>query len=199
MHFPTAGTSYDLVALASSAGGLNALTEVLSALPASFPAMIVIVQHMLPTRKTMLPELLNYRTQIPIKLAEEHDLLQPGMAYVAPPDFHLLVYPDQTLSLSHSVREAYVRPSADVLFRSAAESFGARVIGVILSGTGKDGSSGVCAIHAAGGHIIVQNQETSDYYGMSQSAILTGCVDDILPLEQIPAALLNLVRTGSPP
>ncbi len=197
-YFPAAHISFDLIALAASAGGINALIEVLGGLPNSFPAGIVIVQHLLPTRPTVLPDVLGRRTALSIQQAKEHDCLQPGIAFLAPPDYHLLILPDQTLSLSHSPPQAFVRPSADLLFQTAAECFRERMIGVILSGSGKDGSIGAGAIHRAGGRMIAQDPASTSYTSMPQAAILTGFIDYILPLKAIAPALISLVHTGRP-
>jgi two-component system chemotaxis response regulator CheB len=199
MYFPSPCSSYDLVALASSAGGFNALTELMSGLPANFPAAIIIVQHLLPTRPTMLPSLLEHRTELHIKQAEEEDLLTPGYVYIAPPDHHLLVNINQTLSLTQTDLVNYVRPSADVLFRTASQCFHERLIGIVLSGSGKDGSLGVRAIHDEGGIVIAQSLASAMYYSMPQAAIHTGCVDYVLAMEEIPIALISLVRTGKLP
>jgi two-component system, chemotaxis family, protein-glutamate methylesterase/glutaminase len=169
----------------------------LSGLPASFPGAIVLVQHMSPTHHTMLDRLLSHRSALLIKIAEECDLLTPGKVFIAPPNFHLLINQNQTLSLSGSAPVHYSRPSADVLFYSVAQCFHERAIAVILSGTGKDGSDGALEIHKQGGKVIAQDRTSATFYSMPESAILTGCVDYILPLNDIPAAILNLIHTGA--
>lgn len=196
-HFPALATSFDIVAIASSAGGLKALTTVLDALPASFPAAILIVQHLLPDHKTLLPELLSRSSPLTIKLAEDHEKIRPGTGYIAPPDFHLIVNGNQTLSLSHTDRVAFSRPSADVTLMSVAMSFQDRAVAVILTGTGKDGSAGAREIHNQGGRVIAQNAASASYFSMPQAAILTGCVDYVLPLEDIADALIQLINTGT--
>ena len=135
--------SFDLIALAASAGGLAALSEVLSALPADFPAAIVLVQHMAPSRRSMLAEILGRRTPLTVREARAGELLSPANVFVAPPDQHLLVNPDGTLSLTHTELVHFCRPSADLLFESAAASWKDRAIAVVLTGTGSDGSLGV--------------------------------------------------------
>ncbi len=182
-----------MVAICASAGGLNALSQVLSGLPADFPVAIAVVQHLSSQFPSLLAEILSRRTQLLVKQAESGDLLLPGTVYVAPSDQHLLVNPDSTLSLSHSELVHFVRPSADLLFESAAASFKQQAIAVVLTGTGVDGAMGVRAIKEMGGTVIAQDQSTSEFFGMPEAAIKTGVVDLIVPLNEIAAALVNLV------
>jgi two-component system chemotaxis response regulator CheB len=169
---------------------------VLAGLPAGFPAAIVIVQHLDPRHRSLMAEILERRTQLAVKQAEEGDCIQPGMVYIAPPDRHMLVNPDSTLSLTQSKLVHFVRPSADLLFESAAASYRERVIGVLLTGTGSDGNIGVRAIHEMGGTVIAQNEGSAEFFGMPGAAIRTKCVDLILTLDEIPAALVSLVTKG---
>jgi len=187
-----------IVALASSAGGLHALTAVLSHLPADFPAAVVIVQHVEPSRHSLMPEILARRTPLLVTEAKSGDRLTAGHVYFAPPDNHLIVNADGTLSLSHAAAVRFVRPSADVLFQSLAESFGERAVAVVLSGAGSDGAAGARTIRAQGGTVIAQDQETAAFFGMPGAAIGAGQVDFILPLEAIPAALVALTSGGQP-
>src|SRR5207249_2587826 len=115
--------AYDLIALAASAGGLRALSEVLAGLPREFPAAIVVVQHLDRKHRSLMADILSRRTPLHVKEAEEGDHLSPGTVYIAPPNRHLLVNPDGTLSLSQSELVHFVRPSADLLFESVAASF----------------------------------------------------------------------------
>src|SRR5262249_45068721 len=126
-------------------------------------------------------------------------LLTPAPAYIAPANRHLLVNLDGTLSLSQSELVHFVRPSADLLFESVAASYKERAIAVVLSGTGSDGSMGVKAIKKMGGTVIVQDEKSSEFFGMPGAASQTGCVDFTLPLDEIPSALLTLVSTGDVP
>jgi two-component system chemotaxis response regulator CheB len=187
--------SYEIVALAASAGGLNALTHVLAALPAEFPAALVVVQHLDPRHRSLMAEILGKRTRLQVKEAREGDNLQPGQALVAPPNRHLLVNPDGTVSLSQSELVHFVRPSADLLFESTAASYRDRAIAVVLSGSGRDGSMGVRAIKKMGGTVIVQDAKTSEFFGMPDAAQQTGMVDFILPLQDIAPALQTLVKS----
>jgi two-component system, chemotaxis family, protein-glutamate methylesterase/glutaminase len=187
------------VALAASAGGLSALTRVLTKLPADFPAALVVVQHLDPRHRSFMADILGRQTPLRVKQAQEGELLQFGTAYIAPPDRHLLVNPDYTLSLSQSKLVHFLRPSADLLFESVAASFKERAVAVVLTGSGSDGAMGVQAIKKMGGTVLVQDQRSSEFFGMPGAAIQTGDADFILPLDEIPGALVNLVaKVGSP-
>jgi two-component system chemotaxis response regulator CheB len=186
--------AFEIVALAASAGGLKALTDVLAALPADFRAALVVVQHLDPRHRSLMAELLGRRTALPVKEAQEGDRLEPGRAYVAPPNRHLLVNPDNTLSLTQTELVHFVRPSADLLFESTAASYRERAIAVVLSGSGKDGAMGVKAIKKMGGTVIVQDAKTSEFFGMPEAAQQTGMVDFVLPLPEIAPALQTLVN-----
>lgn len=188
---------FELVALAASAGGLKALTDVLAALPADFPAALVVVQHLDPRHRSLMAEILGKRTRLQVSQAREGDRLQPGHVYIAPPNQHLLVNADGILSLSQTELVHFVRPSADLLFESAAASHKERAIAVVLSGSGRDGSMGVKAIKKMGGTVIVQDEKTSEFFGMPDAALQTGLVDFVLPLSEIAPALQTLVK-GSP-
>src|SRR5260221_5353102 len=181
--------SFDVVALAASAGGLQALIRVLEGLPADFGAAIVIVQHLDPRHRSLIADIFGRRTALKVKEAEEGDRLSPGMVHTAPPNRHLLVNPDGSLSLSQSELVHFVRPSADLLFESVAASYKDRAIAVVLTGTGADGAMGLRAIKKMGGTVIVQDEKTSEFSGMPSAAIQTGQADFILPLEEIPSAL----------
>ena len=143
-----------------------------------------------------MADILSRRTALKVKQAEEGDALSSGTVFVAPPNRHLLVNPDGTLALAQSELVHFVRPSADLLFESVAASFKDRAIAVVLTGSGSDGTMGVKAIKKMGGTVIAQDEATSDFFGMPGAAIQTGSVDFVLPLEEIPSALVMLVTTG---
>lgn len=188
--------NFDIVAVASSAGGLKALDEVLSALPEDFTASIVVVQHLDPRHRSLMADILSRHTSLKVKQAEDGDSLEPGTVYIAPPNRHLLVNADDTLSLTQSELVHFVRPSADLLFESVAASHKKRAIGVVLTGTGSDGSMGVQAIKKMEGTVIVQDEHSSEFFGMPNAAIQTGAVDFVLSLKEIPLALVTLVMKG---
>ena len=193
-HFPHA--VFDVVALTASAGGLTALSQVLAGLPADFPATIVVVQHLDPRHRSLMADILSRRTALRVKQAEEGDRLASATVYIAPPNRHLLVNPDGSLSLSQSELVHFVRPSADLLFESVAASYRDRSIAVVLTGTGSDGVMGVQAIKKMGGTVIVQDEKTSEFFGMPGAAIQTGSVDFVLPLDEVASALVTLVMKG---
>lgn len=184
-----------MVLLAASAGGPQALAGVVAPLPPEFGAALVAVQHRDPRHRSLLANVLTRRTKLRVLEAEEGNPLAPGTLFIAPPDRHLLVNPDGTLSLSQSQLVNFVRPSADLLFDSAAASYKHRVIAVVLTGTGTDGAMGVQAVKKMGGTVIAQDEETSLFHGMPSAAIATGCVDYVLPLAEIPGVLSTLVAS----
>ncbi len=190
---------YDIVLVAASAGGLAAISAVLGALPEGFPVPVVIVQHLDPRHTSLMAEILQRRTALRVEEATEGAAIEPATVYVAPPGDHLLVKPGGRLSLSHSDPVHFVRPSADVLFQSAAGAFPGRVIGVVLTGTGSDSNMGVRAIDQAGGTVIAQDPASAEFAGMPQAAIATGGVEHVLTLEEIGPALVALVTRGRLP
>ena len=196
MGFPNA--AFDVVALAASAGGLGALNLVFAELPGDFPAALVVVQHLDPKHRSLMAEILGRRTRLRVKQAAEGDELGPGTVFIAPPDRHLLVNPDGTLSLARTQLVHFVRPSADLLFESVAASYRERALAVVLTGTGIDGTMGVQAIKKMGGTVIAQDEPSSDFFGMPGAAIQTGSVDLILPLTGIAPALVGLVVKPAP-
>ena len=184
---------FEIVAFAASAGGLHALTEVLASLPADFPAGIVVVQHVDRRHRSLMAEILARRTGLRVNEAREGARVTPGSVFIAPSDRHLLVNSDTSLSLTQTELVHFVRPSADLLFESTAASYRERAIAVVLSGTGTDGAMGVKAIKKVGGTVIVQDQKTSEFFGMPEAAQLTGAADFVLALEEIGPALQKLV------
>jgi len=187
-------SAFDIIAMASSAGGLKAIEAVLSKLPADFEVPIVIVQHLDPRHQSLMARIVTRHTPLNVKEAENGEIIQPGWVYIAPPNNHLLVNSNHTLSLTQTELVHFLRPSADLLFESVAASYRDRSIAVVLSGSGSDGAMGVRAIKKMGGTIIAQDQASSDFFGMPGSAIHTGRVDFILPLDEIGPALVSLVR-----
>ena len=187
------GATFDIVAMAASAGGLTALSDVLSSLPQDFPATIVVVQHLDPRHRSLMAEILDRRTKLKVKQATEGESLEAGTVYIAPPNRHMLINRDGTVSLTQSELVHFVRPSADLLFESVAASYKERAICVILTGTGSDGSMGVRAIKKMGGTVVAQDKATSEFFGMPGAAIETGSVDFVLPLGEIASALVTLV------
>lgn len=188
---------FELVVVAASAGGVQALITLTSALPAQFPVPVVIVQHVDPRHRSLLVDILDRRTSLAVEAVAEGVVMEPGTIYIAPPGFHTLVNDDGSLSLSRAELVHFVRPSADLLFESAAASYTDRVIAVVLTGSGEDGASGVRAVKKMGGTVIAQDEPSSDFFGMPGAAIATGDVDFVLPLAEIAEALAVLVGAES--
>lgn len=191
--------SVELVVMAASAGGIEALGKVLSALPADFPVPIAIVQHRQTRIPELLPRVLARHSSLPVKLAEEGESLRPGVAFIAPSDRHLVVASDRTLHLQDGRRIKFVRSSANPLMDSAATALEGHVIAVVLSGTGTNSTDGVQAVKATGGHVIAQDPATALHAGMPSAAIASGAVDSVLPLDQIAPTLIQLTASLSGP
>jgi two-component system chemotaxis response regulator CheB len=185
---------YSIVAVASSAGGIQALSALLGALGPQLSVPVVVVQHLDRRHRTVLAEVLARRTELRVKLAEAEEHVLPGTVYLAPPDRHLLVDSEGMLSLSHTELVHFVRPSADLLFESVAAAYGPAAIACVLTGTGQDGAMGVEAVKSRGGTVIVQDPLTAEFTGMPQSAMATGAVDFVLPLDEIATVVRGLVE-----
>ncbi|MEU8222476.1 chemotaxis protein CheB [Kribbella sp. NPDC048915] len=184
-----------MVAVASSAGGIRALSQLLGALPSSFPVPIVVVQHLDPRHETVIADVLGRRSLMPVQLAQPGEQAQPGTVYIAPPDRHLLVGSGGELTLTTSELVHFVRPSADLLFESVAGAYGARAIACVLTGAGSDGAMGASAIRSRGGTVIAEDPESAEFRGMPDAAVGTGSVDFVLPLDEIADVLVGLVAT----
>jgi two-component system chemotaxis response regulator CheB len=193
-----ASSEFPVIAMAASAGGLNALSVILGGLPANFPASIAIVMHLSPEHKSILAEILNSRTQLAVKQAHTGDILRRGRVFVAPPNHHLFVAKGGRLKLSSSAAEKvhYARPSAEPLFASVAKVYQKNAIAVVLTGGDGDGSFGVQIIKERGGTVIAQDRPTSQDFSMPETSIKTGDVDFILPLNTIASKLIELVGAG---
>jgi two-component system chemotaxis response regulator CheB len=192
------GAAFDVVAMCASAGGFNAVRDVLGGLPAEFPAAIVIVQHLDPRHRSVMAELLGRRCRLPVRQATPTDVLEGGTVLIAPPDRHLLVNGDGSISLTQSELVHFVRPSGDLLFESVAASYRERALAVVLSGTGQDGAQGTQAIKKVGGTVIVQDEASAQFFGMPSAAIRMGTPDFILSVEEIAPTLVALVtQAGS--
>lgn len=187
--------AFNVVALAASMGGLQAISTVLSALPADFPAAILVVLHLSPNFPSHLAEVLSLQTRLPVKPAATGEVLRPGTVYVAVPAKHLVVQPNGTLLLCDTPKMNFVRPAADKLFMSVAATYKSRAIAVVLTGSGSDGTLGVLSIKKHGGIAIAQDESTSEFFNMPGAAIATGKVDLVLPLEAIASTLVHLVMS----
>lgn len=185
---------YDVVAIACSAGGLRALQAVLGELPASFPASILIALHRGETSSAVLVALLQRRTALELKEAEEGERCRPGTVYIAPGGRHLELTAGGRLSVMRRGRIRFVCPSADVLFSSVAMHCGRRAVALVLSGQGSDGAAGLHAVRRAGGFVVTQDPRSCEYPGMPSSAIETRKVDLALALPEIGFALETLAQ-----
>ncbi|HAA32210.1 MAG TPA: chemotaxis protein CheB [Cyanobacteria bacterium UBA8553] len=197
---------YELIVIGASLGGLHALEVLLKGLPKNFPLPVAIAQHRHKTSDDSLSVVLQRYCPLLVTEVEDKDKIMPGRVYLAPADYHLLVEVSQTqwnsqgeyktsiptLALSTEAPVLYARPSIDVLFESAADAYGAKVIGVILTGASHDGSQGLARIKANGGLTIVQEPNTACCATMPKAAIAAVSVDWILPLNKIAPLIVNL-------
>jgi two-component system chemotaxis response regulator CheB len=187
------GAAPETVAFVASAGGIQALGEVLAGLPQDLDAALIVVLHLLPEHQSHLAAILGRQTTLRVKEAEHGDLLERGCVYVAPPDAHLFVEADGRLALRAEPPVRHLRPSGDLLLTSLAANYNGRCLAVVLTGLGSDGTAGAEAVKEAGGTVVVQDEGTSEYFGMPQAAIDAGVVDRILPLGEIAPAVVDFV------
>lgn len=185
---------FEVVVIGVSAGGFKALHAILPSLPADFTFPVVIVRHQHPTSDDYLAQSLSEKCQVIVKQADEKENIKSGVVYIAPPNYHLMIEDDKTFSLSVDEQVNYTRPSIDVLFETAADVYGARSIGVILTGANIDGSSGLKKIKQRGGFAIVQHPATATVDTMPLAAIAATEVDSILPLDEICPFLVKLSK-----
>ncbi len=189
--------AFKVVAIGSSTGGPGALTSIFSTLPARLPAAYLVAQHMPPGFTRPFAERLNKFTSLRVREAGDRDLVLPGNVYIAPGGKNLSVKRRGAEVLTHlsekNAQDRYI-PSVDALLQSAAEAYGPRCISVILTGMGDDGREGVRAVKARGGFSIAESEETSVIYGMPKKVILTGMVDQVLPLWKISEAIIDLFK-----
>ncbi len=182
----------DVVVVGVSAGALEALSTILPRLPKNYPRAIIVVVHLPPDKKSLMAPLLQSKCSMRVIEAEDKEPVLPGTVYIAPPDYHLLAEPNASLSLSAEEPILYSRPSIDLLFETAADAYGSRAIGIVLTGANHDGAQGLAAIAAAGGTVLVQHPETAYARAMPEAAIRS-CPDaQVLSLEQIAAYLQEI-------
>ncbi len=189
-------TRIDLVAIASSTGGPNALGELMPQLPGDFPVPIVVVQHMPPSFTRLLAARLDTLTPLTVREGKEGEVIEKGQVWIAPGDYHMTVTRQGTkftLGLNQGQQENSVRPAADVLFRSVAQSARENVLAVVMTGMGSDGTRGSVAIRHAGGSVIVQDEASSVVWGMPGSIVAANLADKICPLNSLGHEILRRV------
>lgn len=169
-------THHKAIIIGASAGCLDALSKILPLLPADYPYPIMVVVHLPSDKDSLMAKLLNEKCTLTVQEAEDKDPLMAGHVYIAPPNYHLLVEKEEIISLSIEEEVNYSRPSIDVSFLSAADIYGSRLIGIILTGANNDGAEGLAAIAAKGGTTIVQDPDEAYIATMPESA-LTACPD----------------------
>ena len=184
--------SYRAVVIGVSAGGMNALKKLLPALPAAFPAPVVIVQHISPNSDGQWVEIMNNISNLKVKEADEKEKIERGTVYIAPPNYHLLVERDETFTLTVSEKVNFARPSIDVLFETAALAYGEDLVGAVLTGSNHDGAKGLRSIRERGGLTYVEDPDTAESPGMPASAITAMIPHHVLPLKQL---IAHRVRT----
>lgn len=187
----------EAIVIGASAGGSKALDTILSNLPENFSLPVILVQHRMFDSDNYFVELLNNKCALLVKEADEKEHIKPGVVYIAPPDYHLLIEKNKTLSLSIDEPVRYARPSIDVLFESASETFGAALVGILLTGANNDGSDGIKKIKENGGLTVVQDPSSAEFTRMPDSAIATNCVDHILPLDRISQFIVKIWRSSN--
>lgn len=191
---PRGHTECELIAIGASAGGLPALMQVIGGMDREFPP-IVVVQHLDPRHESQMAPLLSKKTRKMVKEAEDGEAIVRDYVYIGPPDEHLLVTKGK-IQLAHSRLIRFSRPSIDLLFGSVAAVYGDRAIGVILSGSNRDGADGIAAIKRAGGITMAQDPSTAEFRIMPQAAIDTGCVDLVVSLDKMGETISALVARG---
>jgi two-component system, chemotaxis family, protein-glutamate methylesterase/glutaminase len=188
---PGDGEPERVLVLGASAGGVQALCEVVGSLPADLGAAVFAVLHVSPYGRSAMPSILSRSGPLPAVHPEDGERIRSGRVYVAPPDLHMIVEPG-AVRLSRGPSENGFRPAVDVLFRSAARSYRERVVAVVLTGNLDDGTAGLAAVKRHGGVAVVQDPADADYPGMPASAVRNVDLDYVLPLQDIPGVLASL-------
>lgn len=179
------------VVVGASAGAIDALMTILPQLPGDFPMPVIIVVHLPADKRSLLPGVFSGRCAMAVKEAEDKEVLENGVIYFAPPDYHLLVEPDFSLSLSSEEPVLFSRPSIDVLFDSAAAAFGSEVTGVILTGANPDGAAGLTMIGKSGGRCLIQTPLDAEAPEMPRAAALACPEAQVMSLQKIATTLRN--------
>ena len=195
MRGPAPAERIEAIAIGGSAGGFDAVTALLEALPTPFVPSILVVLHIPPDRPSQLATVFAARCRLPVREALDKETIEPGTVYVAPSDYHMLVEADGTLALSQDAPVAFSRPSIDVMFESAALAYGPRLLGIVLSGANEDGAAGLAAIRAAGGRAWVQDPADATSAAMPAAAVRSAGPELVLPLQDLAQRVAHL-RSG---
>ncbi len=193
---PLGGVGLKVVVIACSTGGPAALSELMPGLELGPDGTLVVVQHLPRGFTSALADQLGARTPYPVKEAQAGDELKPRSALIAPGDRHLEVHSGGVVVLTEAPPVHGQRPAADVTLKSVSQVFGGRVIGVVLTGMGRDGAVGLAAVKTAGGRTLAQDRPTSTVYGMPRAAVELGVVDQVLPLGEFAPAINRLLAGG---
>lgn len=194
---PQQTQGYDAIVIGGSSGGIDALSALLPALPAATRAAVLVVMHLPRDKPSLLATIFRQRCALALQEAQDKEPVMPGTVYFAPPDYHLLVDAGPRIALSVDAPVHYSRPSIDVLFESAADQYGERLIGIVLSGANDDGALGLRAVAQAGGTTIVQDPASAAMPAMPQAALArTPGVSHVLPPAGIAGLLAQLHRQG---
>lgn len=182
----------EAIVIGTSAGGLNALKEILLKIPTGFPVPILIVQHIRADSEDYWIKNLNTQCKVKVKEAEEKEEIAKGNVYIAPPDYHMLVEIDRTITLSQEEKVNFSRPSIDVLFETASDVYQDKLMGVVLTGASKDGAVGLRKIKKNGGVTVVENPATAEFSLMPTEAVRASKIDYVLSLQEI----VDLITTS---
>ncbi len=180
------------VVIGASAGCMEALSSILPELPADFPIPIMIVVHLPPGKNSIIADLLQAKCAIAVREAEDKEYLEPGTAYIAPPDYHMLVEDEHSVALSTEEEVLFSRPSIDVTFESAAMVYGKNLIGIILTGANNDGAAGLAIIQKYGGVCLIQDPKDAFSPMMPEYAMKSCPNADIMSLTEISAYLVGI-------
>jgi two-component system chemotaxis response regulator CheB len=189
--------THDIIVIGASAGGVEALMQLVKELPPHFPASIFIVLHVPAKGTSLLPQILARASSLPALHPQSGDIIEKGKIYIAPNNHHLLIE-DGHVALSTGPRENGFRPSVDALFRTAAKAYRAQVVGVILTGLLDNGCAGLVSIKEHGGIAIIQDPEDAQFPAMPQNALRVVIPDYVLPLAKIPEKLVEMAKTAVP-
>ena len=184
--------SYKAIVIGASAGGFFALKKLIPMLPEDFSFPVFIVQHISPTSDNYMAKFLDNLANLTVKEADEKEIITAGYVYIAPPNYHLLIEEDFSISLSTDEKKNYSRPSIDILFETATYAYGEDLIGIVLTGANSDGANGLLSIKKAGGFCIVQDPSEAEAEAMPLAAIKSSDPHKILKIEEIGKLLIEL-------